>query len=216
MATASGAKVRAAMRDGLLGQIVTPASGNEVEPGTDWCTDNSVFSAKGGYPGDDGYVTWLGRRRTHAARCRFATAPDVVRAPDGSLRPDAAATLARSAPVLPRIREAGFPAALVAQNGLEHLDVPWDTFDALFIGGDDAWKLGAAARSLVAEAKARGKWVHMGRVNSRRRVQYAAAIGCDSVDGTYLAFGPDTNLPNVLAWVRELDHQEPLFEWSAA
>ena len=30
----------------------------------------------------------------------------------------------------------------------------------------------------------RGKWVHMGRVNSTRRIRYAASIGCDSVDGT--------------------------------
>ena len=39
---------------------------------------------------------------------------------------DAAATLTRSAPMLPRIRALGYPAALVAQDGLEHLAVPWD------------------------------------------------------------------------------------------
>ena len=72
----------------------------------------------------------------------------------------------------------------------------------LFIGGTTTWKLGPAARRLVAEAKARGKHVHMGRVNSQRRYNYARHIGCDSVDGTYLAFGPDVNLPDVLSWVR--------------
>lgn len=45
----------------------------------------------------------------------------------------------------------------------------------------------------------------MGRVNSLRRLHYAVSIGCDSVDGTYLAHGPDTNLPRLLGWLRTLD-----------
>jgi hypothetical protein len=36
----------------------------------------------------------------------------------------------------------------------------------------------------VSEARARGVWVYMGRVNSLRRLAYAAAIGCDWIDGT--------------------------------
>lgn len=58
---------------------------------------------------------------------------------------------------LPRIRALGFPAAIVAQNGLEYLDVPWDTFDVLFIGGNDAWKFSRAATELVQSAKEHGK-----------------------------------------------------------
>jgi hypothetical protein len=95
--------------------------------------------------------------------------------------------------------------AFVAQDGLESLTVPWDDFDVLFIGGTTEWKLGPQARALVADAKARGKWVHMGRVNSERRYRYAHAIGCDSVDGTYLTFGPDENLPKLLRWARVED-----------
>lgn len=206
MATASGTLVREAMSSGLLCQITSVAARNTIVANVPyWCADNSKFSSKKnrGYPGDDEYLSWLTSLTPHAARCLFAVAPDVVG--------DAAATLSLSAPMLPRIRALGFPAALVAQNGLEYLDVPWDTFDVLFIGGDTEWKLGAAARALVVEAKRRGKWVHMGRVNSRRRMQYAKAIGCDSVDGTYLAFGPEENLPDVLAWLREIQTQPPLF-----
>jgi hypothetical protein len=40
----------------------------------------------------------------------------------------------------------------------------------------------------------------MGRVNSLRRLRYADAIGCDSADGTYIAHGPDINLPALLGW----------------
>jgi hypothetical protein len=32
----------------------------------------------------------------------------------------------------------------------------------------------------------------MGRVNSLKRLRYASAIGCDTADGTYVAFAPDT------------------------
>lgn len=88
--------------------------------------------------------------------------------------------------------------------------VPWGEFDVLFIGGSTEWKLGAAVRGLVAEAKARGKGVHMGRVNSLKRFRYAEAIGCDSVDGTFLTFGPEKNLPELLSWVSE--GQGSLFE----
>jgi hypothetical protein len=172
--------------------IATPAQGNVIPPNAAWCADNGCFGD--GYPGDEAFLTWLAERAEHAAHCAFVVAPDVVC--------DAQATLDRSAPMLPRIQAAGYPVALVAQNGLECLTVPWSTFDALFIGGDTPWKLGPAAHALAGEAKARGKWVHMGRVNSLRRLRYADAIGCDSADGTFLAFGPDVNLPEVLGWLR--------------
>jgi hypothetical protein len=222
-ANPSNGPVLDVMRAGQLGMIDTPAQGNALPTDVNWCADNGCFSA--GYPGDDGYLAWLARRTDRAARCAFATAPDVVS--------DAAATLTRSAPLLPRIRQLGYPAALVAQNGIENLTVPWDTFDVLFLGGgpeclpcryirpatDRAtrhcphcgrplveWKLGGAASRLTAEARRRGKQVHMGRVNSETRIRYARKIGCHSADGTYLTYGPDTNLPKLLAWLRRIDH----------
>ena len=72
------------------------------------------------------------------------------------------------------------------------------------IGGTTSWKLGPAAAGLAAQARRRGLWVHLGRVNSLRRLRYAQAIGCHSVDGTFLAFGPDRNLPTLLRWLGEL------------
>lgn len=221
------------MTAGLIDMIATPKQGNAVPAGTNWCADNGCFGK--GYPGDDAWYAWLASYTPEQiARCAFAVAPDVVG--------DAAATWERSAPWLPRIHALGYPAAFVAQNGIEGMEVPWDAFDVLFIGGcvecpDHGptlepiktgsgshqrffcpacrvpitdWKLGLAARQLVAEAKARGKWVHMGRVNSEKRFRYAAAIGCDSVDGTYLKAGPDVNLPHVLAWVRGVEGQTVL------
>ena len=118
---------------------------------------------------------------------------------------DAAATLERSLPWLPRIRELAYPAALAAQDDLTPDNTPWEEFDCLFIGGTTAWKLGPEARTLVRAAKDRGKRVHMGRVNSEKRYRYAHGIGCDSADGTFLAFGPDKNLARLRAWLRTAD-----------
>lgn len=189
-----------AMRDGHLGYIDTPKQGNRRPPGVTWCADNGRYGK--GWPGHDDWWRWLEANAADAPTCAFATAPDVVG--------DATATLADSLPWLPRIRALGYPAALVAQDGLEALPVPWDAFDVLFIGGSTEWKLGRHARALVREAKVRGKRAHMGRVNSARRYRYAAAIGCDTADGTYLTFGPDVNLPKLLGWVAAHQSQEAL------
>lgn len=103
-----------------------------------------------------------------------------------------------------------------AQDGCDELGVPWDEFEVLFIDGSTEWKIGPVAQRLSAEAKARGKGVHMGRVNSRRRLGVAEWFGCDSADGTFLAFGPETNLPKLLTWISELDSQPTLAAGLAA
>jgi hypothetical protein len=211
-ANPSTQKVRDAMTAGVLSMIATPKQGNAIPPGAEWCADNGCFGK--GYPGDDAWFAWLqSYSPEERSRCMFAVAPDVVA--------DAVATEIRSRPWLAKIRALGYPVAYVAQDGLEDLEMPgdgtewWDGFDVLFIGGSTEWKLGRHAREIVAEAKRRGKPVHMGRVNSQRRLRYAAHIGVDSADGTYIAFGPDVNLPIVLGWLRDSDMQPALFGGAA-
>lgn len=176
------------MLAGEMGQLVTPNEGRKPLAGVEFGADNGCFSTN--YVGDARWIAWLDSLPRKG--CLFATAPDVVG--------DAVATLARSVPWLAQIRSLGFPAAFVAQDGLENLEVPWGEFDALFFGGTTGWKLSAHASNLAAEAKRRGKLVHMGRVNSGRRWRVAESFGCDSCDGTFLAFGPDANLPRVRSW----------------
>ena len=98
----------------------------------------------------------------------------------------------------PVIRSYGFRVAYVTQDGQEEVPVPWDRMDCLFIGGTTKYKLGAYVRRLVQEAKRCGKWIHMGRVNSVTRIQYAQSIGVDSVDGTGYSMAPETNIPKAL------------------
>ena len=149
------------------------------------------------------YIDWLTDRKYAQDSCLFATAPDVVG--------DAVATLEISKEPLQEIRGLGYKSALVAQDGLENLDVPWDTFDCLFIGGTTEWKLSEHAYALTEEAKRRGKWAHMGRVYSFRRIVAATISGYDSVDGTFLAYGPDKNIVRLTHWLNKLQSQPSLF-----
>lgn len=200
--TPSGPEVRAAMSAGLLACMTTPAQGNRIPDGALYACDNGKFGK--GWPGPDAWWAWLQRTVTRYGpdRCLWAVAPDVPF--------DAAGTLAESLPWLARIRELGVPAAFAAQDGCEQLGVPWDAFDVLFIAGSTEWKTGPVAESLAREAKARGKRVHMGRVNTLGRLREAEWFGCDSCDGTTLARGPDRNLPPLLRWLDELHHTPTL------
>ncbi|MFJ9033633.1 hypothetical protein ACIRQP_35045 [Streptomyces sp. NPDC102274] len=191
------------MSAGLIGCMTTPAQGSVIPPAAEYACDNGKFGQ--GWPGHDAWYTWLERtvERYGPGRCLWAVAPDIPF--------DAAGTLAESLPWLSRIRTLGIPAAFAAQDGCDLLGLPWDDFDVLFLAGSTEWKIGAAAERLAREAKAHGKGVHMGRVNSLRRMGIAEWFGCDSADGTYLAFGPDKNLPRLLRWVDELDRRPSLF-----
>lgn len=180
------------MSAGLIGCMTTPAQGNRIPDGAMYACDNGRFGQ--GWPGADAWFAWLTAtvERYGRDRCLWAVAPDVPL--------DAAGTLAESTPWLSKIRALGIPAAFAAQDGSEHGLIPWAAIDVLFLGGSTEWKLSQAAAGLVAEAKRRGKGAHMGRVNSERRLRHAAAAGCDTADGTFLAFGPNANLPRVLSW----------------
>lgn len=211
------------------GLLVQPGSGylNRVGSFPAFGADNGCFTTKGTF-NEEAWLRWL--QHVPVAGCLFAVAPDVVGDHEG--------TIERSRQWLGVIRDLGLPAAFVAQNGARPDNTPWETFDALFLGGSPEclpcgwvrpahlftvkvcpfcgrllaeWKLSAACRTMVTEAKARGMWVHMGRVNSYKRLKYATDIGCDSADGTYLAYGPDTNLPKLEGWLRMLDRPQLVF-----
>ena len=187
-----------AARHPNLGFMLTPAMGNRLPDGEKWCGDTGCF-AKPEAHDDAKYLAWIAARDHR--RCLFATAPDVL----ANYR----ATVERSLPLLPKIRDMGYPAALVAQDGWDSDDAPWDEFDVLFIGGTNKFKL-EESTPVIREAKNRGKWVHMGRVNTWNRLRFAEMMSCDSADGTMLAFGPDINTPILLGWLERQRRQPTL------
>jgi hypothetical protein len=194
-----------------LGRLVQPRHypriADTAARGVTWAADNDAFG---------GFDSVAGRRferMLDALRglpgCRFVTCPDVVG--------DAGLTDLLFEEWMPHIAARGLPVAYVVQeDGIEYQTrgVPWGAIQALFIGcADDREKLGRRVRGLVAEARRRDKWVHMGRVNTARRVAYAREIGCDSVDGTKWVRWRDTYLPEGLGLVSAPPQTSMLPHW---
>lgn len=178
------------------GLIRTPAGGRTIVPdGFRWIADNGCFTESWR---EGEWLSWLDGMMDYRLHCIMATAPDAVG--------DAVTTLERFTHYASVLRVAGWQVGLVAQDGLESLSWPID-YDALFIGGSTEWKLSDAADYCIRKAKQNGRWVHVGRVNSRKRIRHFQLIGVDSCDGTTMCYEPTAGfrfLDNVLA-------QKPLF-----
>jgi hypothetical protein len=175
-----------------------------------WAADNGAFTThKGGFSARRFRKMLdhpeLVRRR---GDCWFVAVPDSVSVSHDH-RPvvDVIGTLAKFEPWAEEIRARGFRTALVAQNGLDSmLDlVAWPLVDVLFIGGDTPWKESDEAVQCAAVALGMGKGVHMGRVNSFRRLKLAARMRAHTADGTFLRFAPDINLPRMLRWLDKVN-----------
>lgn len=180
-----------------LGHLTTPRNSNRpaslAATGLLWGADN------GCYTGLDvrRYRQLLAKLRG-LPRCLFVVVPDIVG--------DAKGTLALWGQWQEEVREtAGQPLAFVGQDGAEDLDLPWGGLDAWFVGGSTRWKLSEASADLACEAKRRGKWLHMGRVNTLRRLETAFRLGCDSVDGSCFSRWSDKFLEWAIRHVRWLE-----------
>ena len=179
------------MRDLLLAEgfgIMTTPFSIRTRPSLDWqwALDNGCFSNRWE---EALWLRWLDKH-TDRASALFATVPDVVS--------DHSATLERWEKYSEQVKGLGYRTAFVLQDGATIETIPMKQMDALFIGGSTKYKLSDEARLIVEQCKKEGKWIHMGRVNSRRRMQIAFDWGCDSVDGTFLAFAPNANTPRLV------------------
>ena len=152
-----------------VGQLMTPLT-RFSDKGYKYAIDNGAFSCFD----PTSFVSLLERQKASVARCLFVAVPDVV----GSAR----RTLEAFDYWYPKL--AGWPIALVAQDGIEDLPIPWQLLAAIFIGGSTKWKCSDAAIAVVKTGKLLGKWVHVGRVNTPERFDRFAALGVDSIDGT--------------------------------
>lgn len=96
--------------------------------------------------------------------------------------------------------ETDSPLAVAVQDGMTPDDL--DGYDAVFVAGSTEWKWSTAAM-WCQEAKARGMWAHVARVNTIRRVRYCIDIEADSADGTGIWRGDRKQLGGVLQALTE-------------
>ena len=182
-----------------LGHLLSPRSGNSMDSvllsGLPWAADNDAYLAWS----ETRYMKMLDRIAGHN-RCLFVVAPDVLANP--------VKTRKLFDEWWPIISDRELPIAYVSQDGEQSSSIPWEFISALFVGGTTQWKLSHASKKLVVEAKRKGKWTHMGRVNHYKRLRTAFGWGIDSVDGTSMSRYGDTYLKEFLSFVHSLNAQE--------
>jgi hypothetical protein len=182
-----------------LGRFTQPRSQNDLTElatcGAWWAADNDALQGLD----VDAYLTMLDQIVAQPRdRLLFVTAPDAAEmTPDGP-RVSWEGTLWLWRSWRRALLSRGLPLAIVLQDGATVESVPWDELAAVFLGGSDAFKDGPQAVALLLEARRRGLWRHVGRVNTQRRERLLWPL-CDSFDGTAYSRWPDTHIPPCLA-----------------
>jgi hypothetical protein len=137
----------------------------------------------------------LNDARTHVPKPLFVALPDVV------------ANARRTLELYDHFKNLiTGPRALVLQDGIENLEIPWAKLEAIFVGGSDAFKESSEAIACCKAAKILNKWVHVGRVNTPRRVEAFAGLA-DSIDGSGIS-RYDHMLEAVLQVVKSLPPEQ--------
>lgn len=107
---------------------------------------------------------------------KWVTCPDIVG--------NAKATLDLFYKWYETINEYNIPIALVAQDGVENIQIPWKLISCIFIGGTTGFKYSKSVIDIIKESKKQNKLVHIGRVNTIERIKYFYPMKPDSFDGT--------------------------------
>jgi hypothetical protein len=181
-----------------VGDFVMPRSRILSGFTTVWAADNDAFKSFN----EDRYIRMLDAigesvRAGKSPRPTFVTMPDVVANHEKTLHLFGLwhRTLA----------DRNLNRAFVLQDGIKDwTHIPWDYIESVFIGGSTEFKLGEMVRELVSKAKFMNKWVHMGRVNSVKRLDYARSIGCDSCDGSSMARFCNQRVPPMIESLKQL------------
>lgn len=139
-----------------VGQLLTPLT-RYADRGGAYAIDNGAYAGLN----VNGFRSLLERQKDARERCLFVAVPDVVCS--------ARRTLEVFSHWYPRLER--WPLALVTQNGIGDLTIPWHLLSAVFIGGDDAHKDGPEADAVMRAAVAMEKHIHVGRVNGPERVR---------------------------------------------
>lgn len=167
----------------VRGQLLTPLTRFANREEGEFAIDNGAFS---GFQHKN-FAALLAREEPNKARCLFVAVPDVVG--------DGRRTLEIFKYRHDIIRN--WSLALVAQDGMENLEIPWSEITAIFVGGCDPWKDSKASLDIVRTAKTLGKHIHVGRVNTFKRFDLFAQIGADTCDGSGVAIYSDDKLGKI-------------------
>ena len=163
-----------------------------IREGRPWAGDNDAFH---GRFTEQKFFKHLNRLTPFIPSCLFITCPDV--------RLDCEATLRLWDEWSPYLAFEGFPVAYVAQDGCQNFPLP--DADRLFIGGGDEWRAEWMGEMIRRGTEA-GMAVHVGRVNSLKRMRLTDSFGASWCDGTYIKYrGKERGLREVGQWLDKVN-----------
>lgn len=157
---------------GKIGMLNSPLSFKKPPFYMPWALDNGCFT------------DWQPDKFRHVLRrSKLSHAPLWTVVPD--VVADAEETLKRWHEWYKKI---DFPLAFACQDGHEPQDVPKEAI-CCFIGGSTDWKLNNAHKF-----KGTRDLLHIARVSTQNRINWAVEIGADSIDGTGFFRGDKSQL----------------------
>jgi hypothetical protein len=175
-ASRTGTRRNLAALRGAGWRLLVSAAGCLRNEGFPYALDNGAWSAfTQGRPFDE--VAFAKALRVMGAGADWSVVPDIVAG--------GRASLDLSLRWLRRVLDETPVAMLAVQDGMQTADVCGFVGPrvGLFVGGSTAWKLSTMSDWAIL-GRERGAWVHVGRVNTARRISACQVAGVTSFDGT--------------------------------
>jgi len=165
--------------------LLVSATGVQSREGFDvWCLDNGAWTAhqKGTEWNADLFVKLCHKL---GAGAQFVVVPDIV---GGGLD-----SLQLSLSWLPRLDHVAQRRLIAVQDGMVPNDIRQylNKRVGIFVGGTTDWKINTM-RAWGNLAKDTGAYLHIGRVNTQRRIRLCKDCGADSFDGSGVSRFPCT------------------------
>lgn len=168
-----------------------------------WGGDNGAYS---GMFEEESFFKFLDKMLPYQKTNLFIACPDKIF--------DAKETLLLYKKYHKKIKKMGYFVALVTQDGLDtkrdyvyydDIKIHFRDIDWLFIGGSNEHKKDMRTAAIIKNAKRFGIKIHIGRVNGRKRLNYFAKMGIDTVDGTHVNFEPKKAILDIERWIKEIE-----------
>lgn len=172
---------------GKIGHLISPGAERGPFGFCKYACDNGAFGPKGFQ--EEPWLKLLGWAKLSGQAPSWVLVPDVVA--------DREATLANWKTYSPVAARFGWPLAFAVQDGMTAKDVPANA-EVVFVGGSTFWKWQTVATWCKAFHR-----VHVGRVNTYRRLWECHDAGAESTDGTGFMRGDQRQYRGLCAYCAE-------------
>lgn len=173
---------------GAIGHLFSPGAQRGPYPFCEYALDNGIY-AKGDNWDAELWIQMLKWAKLSGQLPVWNLVPDAVGDRDTTLR--------KWEQYSPIAKQYGWPLAFAVQDGMTERDVPSDA-SVVFVGGSTDWKWSTYRDWCAAFPR-----VHVGRVNTYRRLYDCHDAGAESTDGTGFTRGDQRQKRGLVAFLEE-------------